>query len=202
LKRTGAFGTTTIGIKFQQDVANAQLILSTGTLKFAQSAVQAAGKTILNGGSLETTSGYELTGGDLFGVGTIVGDLTTFNGDARVHPGMAGQPGTINVTGTYTHGTNATLVIDISSTGSYGVLNVQGTITLNGGKLSVIRNENYKPGLYTPPLDILVSGAGGIGDAFGDVTITNNSWTTMGGICHFAHGFDTAHSKYQLTVSE
>lgn len=115
VRKTQGTDTTTFAADFSNHY---QLLLNSGTIEFTKQAYQLAGKTELNGGNLATSRTYYVTAGDLLGVGTILGSLSTDDrtrngsGTGRVHPGLESTPGTINIAGDYTQTSGGTLSID------------------------------------------------------------------------------------------
>jgi T5SS/PEP-CTERM-associated repeat protein len=123
---------------------------------------------LISSGLLQINSGQTLTsptvtvgpGGELSGVGTIVGSVIN---NGLVTPGDA--PGTLTVTGNYTQGPSGVLNIQFAS-GSHGLLAVGGSAFLGGAlRLSLV-------GGFVPPpaqsFTILTAG-GGVNGVFGTV---------------------------------
>jgi hypothetical protein len=65
--------------------------------------------TLINGGHLWSTAPLNIQDGGLGGNGTIHGDVNNLGGDVK--PGLSA--GTLNITGNYTQGVNATLAIEM-----------------------------------------------------------------------------------------
>ena len=94
----------------------------------------------LNGGGGSVTA----AAGTVSGFGTIGGNLT--NSGATVAPGNS--PGKLTVEGNYVHEAGSSLTIEIGGlleTQEYDVLNVSGSMTLNGGTLDVVLIDGFVP---------------------------------------------------------
>lgn len=142
-----------------------ELNVKGATLSFAAAFDQSGllASTLLDGGHLSSTQPLNIQGGGLGGNGTIHGDVNNVGGD--VNPGLSA--GTLNITGNYTQGVNAALVIEMGGalpgTG-HDQLKVAGNVTLNGtlwGKL-------IGPLVVLPP---------DIGDFFAIITCGSRSGT-------------------------
>jgi hypothetical protein len=130
-----AAGTTT----YNGAVTNTGTVQSnSGNLKFANSYVQDAGATILNGGDIEVQN-MIINGGYLGGTGTITGSVVN---NAELRAGFS--PGTISITGNYDQSSTGSIQAEIagSTSGDYDVLNVSGGATL-AGTFNVIPIEPF-----------------------------------------------------------
>jgi T5SS/PEP-CTERM-associated repeat protein len=112
---------------------------STGVFTIANNSV---GKLIVrNGGSVSANLGLTIqTGGVLEGDGTVIANVTN---NHIVTPG-ATLPGTLHISGNYSQGTAASLLIELASAASIDKLAVTGTATLSGA-LSVQLAGGYVP---------------------------------------------------------
>ncbi len=98
---------------------------ASSTLTATGGYTQIAGTTEMDG-TLIAEGGVNINGGTLSGSGTIDGNVVN---NAVVSPG---DPATLTVVGDYSQGAGGTLVIDISGATDYSILDVTGTLTLNG----------------------------------------------------------------------
>jgi fibronectin-binding autotransporter adhesin len=116
------------------------------TVGGANDYVQSGGTTTLLTGtsSLALASGhaFDLNGGTLQGIGTLMGNLV--NGGGTVLPGSAGSIGTLTVTGNYSDPFGGNLDINISGVGS-SILDVGGTANLTGTTLDVSLLDGFIP---------------------------------------------------------
>ncbi len=138
-------GTTTFDITF----ANSGMFRLDQTIAFEKSARQTGGTTLLNPGSIETTSTYFVLGGFLEGTGVVRGNLS--NGGV-ISPHLTNEggqvvPGTITVFGNFTQTSGGRMLIDIAADGDSDKLDVKfgqhggGHATLGG--IMQIRNSAY-----------------------------------------------------------
>jgi hypothetical protein len=107
------------------------LTVAPGTSLGANSYIQNAGSTVLNGGTLNGDT-YSINAGALTGTGTI--DASVSNGGQLI-PGGTGASGVLTINGTYTQTANGALDIDIGGTtagSQYDQLVVSGTASLGG----------------------------------------------------------------------
>jgi uncharacterized repeat protein (TIGR01451 family) len=88
------------------------------------------GTTSLNGGALSFVNPFVMNGGTLNGSGNITGDVN--NAGGTLSPGTS--PGTIAITGNYTQGSTGAMNIELAGTsaGQFDLVNVSGTVTLDG----------------------------------------------------------------------
>lgn len=142
-------GTITIGSTGELDVSGDAYNSATGTLTndgtlTVSGAIQTSG-TVFDSGKIDPTSytqnggttqlaggtlvapAVDIQGGSLGGDGTIQGNLVN---DALVSPGLSTTP--LTVDGSYTQGSDGTLLIDISSLTDFGSLDITGNATLDG----------------------------------------------------------------------
>lgn len=125
------------------------LEIKAGTMEFSTNYGyfyrQTSGQTILNGGnmSMATSGPIRIDGGILKGTGTITGNVVNLAGTTV--PGLpAGQ---MNITGTYTQQSGATLQINLggAAPGQYGRLACTGTVAITGSKLEIILFNGFEP---------------------------------------------------------
>ena len=140
---TGAFGLETTTVQ------NAGSIESrAGSLKLEGYTGLSGSKLGLTGGNIQTSGTLTLdTDGELFGTGTITGDLA--NNGGYVYVGIGEVTGILNLTGGYTQTASGTLVVDLRGTTAgtnYDQFAVVGTASING-----VLNVTILPG-YTPAL--------------------------------------------------
>ncbi len=105
--------------------------VSEGNVAFSCCYEQTAGLTALAGGTI--TGDLYIYGGMLTGSGSVMGSID--NAGGTVSPGES--PGTLNISGDYTQGSEGTLFMEVGGHGGtpgvdYDVLNVSGTATLVG----------------------------------------------------------------------
>jgi hypothetical protein len=113
-----------------------------GNLICNSSYVQAAGATVLDGGSISTTTTLAIQGGSLSGAGTIQGDI---NNAGQVSPGFS--PGTITIVGDYTQTDSGAYAVEIGGLtpgNQYDQLAVSGHVVLSGA-LSVALVNGFVP---------------------------------------------------------
>ena len=139
---TGTGGTLINNFKLRNDgsITNAGMIESdgtitnsgtfnnTGTLAGSGTYIQTAGQTVDNG--IMTQKLFAINGGTLSGAGIINGNVSIGN-LGSVSPGNS--PGTITINGNFN--SSGTLVFEITGTGLYDVLNINGSATFNGGNV-------------------------------------------------------------------
>ena len=113
-----------------------------GNINFLDAYTQTGGATTLGPGSIAVTLPLLLNGGVLNGAGTLTGNLN--NNKGNVAPAGASSVGTINITGSYTQGSGATLATELASASSYDILAVGGSSTLDG-TLNVTLLGGYLP---------------------------------------------------------
>jgi autotransporter-associated beta strand protein len=134
---------TTFSGVIQANSPNADLNKAgTGTLTFAKgSEISFGGDTDIErgvlqvDGSLRTVNTFVLEGATLAGSGTVRTGAVMVKSGGRVMPGSDGAPGTLTVqgdTGNYSQSESATLIIQIASADQFSVLDVSGTVFLNG----------------------------------------------------------------------
>ena len=118
--------------------------MQSGTLALTNGYAQGAGATILEGGDLEVSGGaFDLLGGSLFGVQTVIGDLNNLGGN--VAPGLS--PGTLTVSGNYTQGPGGALSVEIGGLTAgvnHDLLVVGGDAVLDG-VLNAFLVGNFSP---------------------------------------------------------
>jgi hypothetical protein len=120
------------------------------TLSFTGAYSQTAGNTILNGGSIQTTSTNPLLiqGGSLTGTGTVQGDVTNTGGS--VAPGSSVAAGALSFNGSglgvYSQSATGAFNVKIGGTagGQFDTLTTSGATTL-GGPLNVSLINSFSP---------------------------------------------------------
>jgi len=153
--------------------------VGTGRLTLSGKKNQIGGDTDIDGGvlqvdgTLKSGNTFVFERGTLAGSGTVGSDVVA---DGTVRPGSGEVPGALTISGGYSQGKFATLMIQIAGAGAddYSTLHVRGSAGLNGilelvllkgfiptvddtftflfyhdhfGKFSSIANENFAPGL-------------------------------------------------------
>jgi hypothetical protein len=115
-----------------------------GTLAFQGGFTQTSGTMNLNGGNIAFSGTGQFQGGLLTGSGTITGSV--LNTGAVLSPGHS--PGIIDITGDYTQGADATLLIELAGKGNgqYDILDVEGRAYL-GGTLELAFLNGFCPAL-------------------------------------------------------
>jgi len=116
-----------------------------GTLSFTSGFTQTAGATILNGGTLSSSTTLNIQGGSVSGVGNITANVVS---SGQFSPGAS--PGILNITGTYTQNRPpqaGTLNIELNGTATnqFDQLKMNGAATL-GGTLNLIPTPNLNLG--------------------------------------------------------
>jgi len=121
-------------------------ILDSGTINTG-SYTQTAGSTTINGSlSLASPSGASVSGGSVFGIGTITGNINLTGG--LLSPGSASKKtGELTISGTYRQSGSGAFDVDLGGTTAgtqYDVLDISSTATL-GGVLNVDLIGGFKP---------------------------------------------------------
>jgi len=152
------------------DVASGASLAFNGTLHLGGNTLTktGAGDIFYNGTLITAGGSVMLAAGALGGSGQIIGDLHNTGG--AVTPGNS--PGELTVTGDYTHGPGATLAIQLAGLvqgSNYDLLDVSGTVTLNGGLLDVVLLDGFQPA-EGDVFDILDANAI-LGDGFGSLSL-------------------------------
>lgn len=139
-KKTVGSGTQDIQPSLDND---ATVLAQIATMQFDNGYMQASGATTLGAGNITMNgSPLQLNGGTLDGSGTVTGDVA--NSGGSIVPGGASAVGTINVTGNYTQGAGANTNVELASLASYDMLNVSGSVTLDG-TLNVALLSGFQP---------------------------------------------------------
>jgi len=114
--------------------------VDSGTLELDGSYVQTAGITALEGGNI--AGNLNLLGGLMKGSGLVAGTIS--NSAGMLSPGNS--PGTIAISGNYSQGSNADLIIEIAGdvAGQFDVVNVAGSASLNG-ELDISLINGFSP---------------------------------------------------------
>ena len=101
------------------------VIAAAGTLSFTGGFTQTGGSTSLSGGNLASSSTMLFNAGSLNGSGTVSAPVSNAG---TLAPGTPTTPGTINITGGYSHLAAATLAIRMAGTaaGQFDQVNVTG----------------------------------------------------------------------------
>ncbi len=141
LRKSAGSGTSGFGVPF---LNTGMLEALSGTLRFNMAFTQTSGSSILNGGSLFTTTTLAFQGGLLGGTGTVTGSVTS---SGEVGPGLS--PGAITIAGSYTQNATGTYFVEIGGTTpgtGHDRLDVQGSgaATL-GGTLRVRIINGFAP---------------------------------------------------------
>ncbi len=118
--------------------------VDSGTLAFAGGYSQTAGATMLNGGTITSTTRMNIYSGTIEGTGTIEADILNHGG--LVSPGFS--PGMLTIEGDYTQGSEAMLLLEMAGLGfgEYDIFNITGTATL-GGYLEIDFLNDFRPTL-------------------------------------------------------
>ena len=140
-KKSAGAGTTTVGIAFN-NTGSVQALA--GTMRFTAGYLQTAGSTIVNGGTMTSTTTMNIQGGVLGGVGTFTANVTSAG---RVAPGLS--PGALSVAGNYVQSGSGTLEAEIGGLAAgtqYDrlTLNATGIGTLSG-TLNVVFVNGFVP---------------------------------------------------------
>jgi len=140
-RKSGGTGTSWVGnsIAFNN---TGTVEVTSGTLAFAGGYNQTAGATMLNGGTITSTTPMNIYGGTIEGTGIIDADILNHGG--LVSPGLS--PGMLTIDGDYTQGSEATLLLEMAGLGlgEYDIFNVTGTATL-GGYLQIDFLNDFRP---------------------------------------------------------
>jgi hypothetical protein len=139
LRKSAGSGTTSINISC---INFGSVEANTGTLAL-NTFTQSSGQTTLNGGAYNFANTAQLLGGTLQGSGTITGSVSN---NAVISPGSS--RGLISMTGNYSEGPNAHLVMELGGTtagSGYDELSVGGKATLRGS-LDVSFINGFVPG--------------------------------------------------------
>src|SRR5258706_11437932 len=114
---------------------------NTGLVDVQSGTIQISGGIFpTNNGTINTVSGTTFsTGGyGLINAGVIQGNGTidlggaTLTNNGAVRPGGPSAVGTLSLTGAYSQGASGSLDIDVQTAGSYDVLAISGSASLNG----------------------------------------------------------------------
>lgn len=125
LKKSGGSGTTS----FEPDLYNDGAILAqSGTLDVQNMFEQTSGSTTIGPGTLAAGT-FIVSGGVLDGSGSV--DANVQNDGGSVKPGTSSSTGTLDISGSYSQGSGASLDIKLD-TSSFDLVNVTGPVTLNG----------------------------------------------------------------------
>jgi hypothetical protein len=120
-------------------------ILDTGAI-YTGSYAQTGGATTVNGTLSATSEGVNISGGSVFGIGTITGNIDLTGG--LVSAGTASKrAGELTVDGTYAQSGAGALEVDLGGKTAgtqYDVLNITSTASL-GGTLNVDLISGFKP---------------------------------------------------------
>ncbi|MBI3923125.1 MAG: hypothetical protein HY318_17020, partial [Armatimonadetes bacterium] len=103
---------------------------TSGTANFAGGYTQTGGKTLLNGGNVESSSAIDIQSGVLAGKGTIKGNVTNAG---ELSPGES--PGALRIEGDYTEKAGATMTIELGGLGpgtEFDQVNLTGRASLAG----------------------------------------------------------------------
>ena len=140
---TGAFGLETTTVQNSGSIES-----RAGSLTLNGYTGSSGSKLGLTGGNIQTSGTLTLdTDGELFGTGTINGNLS--NNGGYVYVGIGEVTGILNLTGGYTQTASGTLAVDLRGTTAgtnYDQFAVGGTASIDG-----VLNVTILPG-YTPAL--------------------------------------------------
>ena len=126
-RKSAAAGTTTCNWPFTN---TGTVQAQSGTIRFQSTFTQTAGSTLLNGGSLATSTTLNIQGGTLGGAGTVTGNVSNAG---VVSPGAS--PGILTLSGNYVQSAAGALKIEIGGLAAgtqYDRLAITGSATLNG----------------------------------------------------------------------
>ncbi len=125
LQKSGGSGTTS----FEPDLYNDGAIKAqSGTLDVENMFEQMSGSTTIGPGTLAAGT-FIISGGILDGSGSV--DANVQNDGGSVKPGTSTSTGTLDISGNYSQGSSASLDIKLD-TSSFDVVNVSGSVSLNG----------------------------------------------------------------------
>lgn len=137
LLNTGAL-TVSPGSSGVVSKSGAGLLTNRGTVSVTSGSLIAGGGYRQTGGTTKLASGTSLTangsgvslsGGVLGGAGTVKGSVVSSAG--RLAPGLSGI-GTLRISGNYTQGSSARLLVDATTGGLHDLVSVTGAATLKG----------------------------------------------------------------------
>ena len=127
LQKSSGTGTANIGSQFN----NSGIVkILNSTLNFSGGYVQTEGNTILQRGALQSLTPLEIQGGQVSGVGNIIGNI---NNSGLLTPGStAGEIGTLAINGNYAETNAARIDIEIASLNTFDRINFSGLATFDG----------------------------------------------------------------------
>lgn len=172
---TGAFGIETTTVQNSGSIES-----RAGSLTLNGYTGSSGSKLGLTGGNIQTSGTLTLdTDGELFGTGTITGNLS--NNGGYVYVGIGEVTGILNLTGAYTQSASGSLVLDLRGTTAgtnYDQFAVGGTASIDG-VLSVTILPGYTPALGHT-LNVLTSSglAGTFSAVVGEGAFATNYTTT------------------------
>jgi hypothetical protein len=165
LKTVAANGSLTL--QGSASVSTAASLTNDGTIKMVGSTLS-VGAGITNSGTILMYDGtltalsVKITGGTLYGSGTVNGNVVN---DAIV---SLADPATLTINGSYTQKDDGALVIQIGSATAYSILDVNGEASL-GGTVDFNFLNGYAPGANT---DLAFLEAGSVTGDFSAVEFT------------------------------
>jgi Ca2+-binding RTX toxin-like protein len=116
--------------------------IQNGTLEFF-TYKQIAGKTQLNGGSIEVINPLSIQDGSVVGSGTITGNVDNTGG--RMSPGLTtGTLGNLVITGNYSESDTSNIDIEIGGGTTSDQLQISGSATLDG-TVNISRLSSFTP---------------------------------------------------------
>ena len=140
-KKSAGAGTTTVGIAFN-NTGSVQALA--GTMRFTAGYLQTAGSTIVNGGTISSTTTMNIQGGVLGGVGTVTANVTSAG---TVAPGLS--PGALSIAGNYVQSGSGTLESELGGLAAgtqYDRLALNGTgVGTLSGTLNVVFVNGFVP---------------------------------------------------------
>jgi fibronectin-binding autotransporter adhesin len=151
-----------------------------GSTLQTQSFSQSGTTTIANGGTI-TTGDFSITGGTVQGSGTINAASTLTLSGGKLQPGLPGAPGALTLNGLYNQ-TGGVFSEQIAGANSYGVLNLNGGVTLSpAASLNINFLNGFTPAIGTT-FGIVNSSAGIFNGVWGNAPqgsfqLNGLSWT-------------------------
>lgn len=187
-----AFGSGTGTLVFNHTESDYDFAVDLETTDGDSSIKQLAGFTTLSGDSSGFDGTTDVTGGTLdvsgslggtiavSGIGTLSGTgsigTTTVESGGTLSPGGAGTTGTLSVNGDLTFETGSTYAVDLAA-GAGDLTNATGSITINGGTVSVNALDSRTSYTDGQTYSIL-SASGPLTGTFDDVTTQSAFLTT------------------------
>ena len=158
-EKTGGTSSSGGGFTSQITFTNSGTITAkSGILLLGSLFTQTGGSTVLDGGNISTygATTMTVTGGSVFGAGTITGGLTNTSGTVSASPSLSSTTtGTLAINGEdvgyYTQGAGGTAEFNLAGTSNYDVLSATGAATLAGSaQLCLVKGFAPKVGSAFP----------------------------------------------------